>query len=125
MRYGLETRVPLLDYRVVEFALNLSPQLKINKEGTMKYLLKQVLYDYVPKQLFDRPKWGFGIPLVKWLKTDMKWLIDKYCSKQIIEEAGIVKYKEVEKMVTLYQANKHDYLYNRIWAVVVLHQFLS
>jgi asparagine synthase (glutamine-hydrolysing) len=125
MRYGLETRVPLLDYRVVEFALNLSPHLKIYKDGTMKYLLKQVLYDYVPKPLLDRPKWGFGIPLVKWLKTDLKWLIDKYCSKQVIEEAGVVKYKEVEKMVALYQSNKHDHLYNRIWAVVVLHQFLS
>ena len=79
MKYGLETRVPLLDYRIVEFSLNLSSQLKINKRGTMKYLLKRVLYDYVPKQLLERPKWGFGIPLVKWLKTDLKWLINKYC----------------------------------------------
>ncbi|MES1197801.1 MAG: asparagine synthase (glutamine-hydrolyzing), partial [Chitinophagaceae bacterium] len=124
MRYGLETRVPILDYRVVEFALNLSPHLKINKGGTMKYLLKQVLYDYAPKQLFDRPKWGFSIPLVKWLKADLKWLVDKYCSKELIEEAGIVKYEQVSKMISLYQAGKNDYLYNRIWAIIVLHWFL-
>lgn len=124
MRYGLETRVPLLDYRVVEFGLNLSPGLKINKQGVMKYLLKQVLYDYVPKTLLDRPKWGFGVPLVKWLKTDLKWLVDKYCSKESIEQAGIVKYEAVEKMIRLYNKGTHDYLYNRIWAVTVLHWFL-
>ncbi len=124
MRYGLETRVPLLDYRVVEFALNLSPQLKINKDGTMKYLLKQVLYDYVPKKLLDRPKWGFGIPLIKWLKTDLKWLIDKYCSKEIIDQAGIVKYDEVDKLIKLYRKGNDDYLYNRIWSIIVLHWFL-
>ncbi|HYE75262.1 MAG TPA: asparagine synthase (glutamine-hydrolyzing), partial [Blastocatellia bacterium] len=61
MKYSLETRVPLLDYRIVEFALNVSPDLKLHN-GTMKYLLKEVLYDYVPREMFDRPKWGFTIP---------------------------------------------------------------
>ncbi len=124
MKYGLETRVPLLDYRIVEFAVNLSPRLKISRDGTMKYLLKQVLYDYVPKQLFERPKWGFSIPLGKWLKTDLKWLIEKYCSKTIIEDAGIVKYEQVKKLIKLYKAGNNDYLYNRIWSIVVLHWFL-
>jgi asparagine synthase (glutamine-hydrolysing) len=124
MKYSLETRVPLLDYRIVEFALNLSPELKINKEGTMKYLLKQVLYDYVPKPLLDRPKWGFSIPLVKWLKTDLKWLVDKYCSKEVIEGAGILKNEEVQKIVALYHRGNNDYLYNRIWAIIILHWFL-
>ncbi len=125
MQYSLETRVPLLDYRIVEFALNLSTDLKIHKNGTMKYLLKQVLYDYVPKELLDRPKWGFSIPLVKWLKTDLKWLIDKYCAKPVIEDAGIVKYESVKKMVDLYFQGNNDYLYNRIWAIIVLHWFFN
>lgn len=125
MKYGLETRVPLLDYRIVEFALNLSSTLKINKNGTMKYLLKQVLYEYVPEKYFDRPKWGFSIPLVKWLKEDLKWLVDKYCSSEMIEKAGIVKYEPVKKMISLYQEGKNDYLYNRIWAIIVLHWFLN
>lgn len=124
MQYSLETRVPLLDYRLVEFALNLSPDLKISKDGTMKYLLKEVLYDHVPKALLERPKWGFSIPLVKWLKTELSWLIDTYCAKDVIEQAGIVHYKEVERLVKLYRGGKHDYLYNRIWALVVVHWFL-
>jgi asparagine synthase (glutamine-hydrolysing) len=60
MQYSLEVRTPFLDYRVVEFALNLNENLKINN-GTAKYLLKEVLYDYLPAELFNRPKWGFGI----------------------------------------------------------------
>ena len=123
MKYSLETRVPLLDYRIAEFALNLSPSLKITKKGIAKYLLKEVLYDYVPKPLLDRPKWGFSIPLVKWLKTDLKWMIDKYCSKETIESAGIVKYEKVKKLIERYQSGKSDHLYNRIWTLIVLHWF--
>lgn len=124
MFYSLETRVPLLDYRVVEFAANLAPNLKRNSKGVMKYLLKEVLYDYVPKDLLDRPKWGFSIPLVKWLKKDLKWLIDKFCSKDAIESAGLVRYEVVQRLIKLYQGGGHDYLYNRIWSLVVLHWFI-
>lgn len=124
MQYSLETRVPLLDYRVVEFALNLSDKLKMHQSGSMKYLLKQVLYDYVPEQLLERPKWGFSIPLVKWLKTDLKWMIDTYCSKEMIERAGIVHFDMVKDMVQRYQNGKADYLYNRIWTLIVLHWFI-
>jgi asparagine synthase (glutamine-hydrolysing) len=124
MKYSLETRVPLLDYRIVEFALNLSPSLKIHGNGTMKYLLKQVLYDYVPRPLLERPKWGFGIPLVKWLKTDLKWLVDKYCSREVVETCGVANYDEVAKLIKHYHSGSYDYLYNRIWTLTVLHWFL-
>lgn len=125
MYYSMETRVPILDYRVVEFALNLSSSLKITEKGCMKYLLKEVLYDYVPKNLLNRPKWGFSIPLSKWLKTDLKWMIDKYCSKLVIERTGIVQYKYVEKLKNHYLSGKCDYLYNRLWALIVLHWFMD
>ena len=124
MQYSLETRVPLLDYRVVEFALNLSDALKMHPDGSMKYLLKKILYDYVPAPLLDRPKWGFSIPLVKWLKTDLKWMIDRYCSKEVVESAGVVHYEVVKNMVHRYESGKADYLYNRLWTLIVLHWFL-
>lgn len=123
MQYSLESRVPLLDYRLVEFAYNLSPALKI-KHGTMKYLLKEVLYDHVPKQIFDRPKWGFTIPLGKWLKTDLKYLIDKYTSVSIIEKYNVVNAASVSKLKNQYLQGK-DYLYNRIWLIIVLHWWLE
>ena len=123
MQYSLETRVPILDYRIAEFAFNLDESLKI-KDGIMKYLLKQVLYDYVPKELFDRPKWGFSIPLGKWLKTDLKYLLDQYTSEEIISKYSVVNYAVVKKMKDQYLAGT-DYLFNRLWLIIVLHWWLE
>jgi len=122
MRYALETRVPLLDNRIVEFALNVEPKLKI-AGGTQKYLLKQVLYDYIPERYFDRPKWGFSIPLKKWLASDLSFLISDYLNESVINEFGVVDFKEVQKIVRKFRQG-HDYLYNRIWLLIILHKFL-
>ncbi len=122
MRYSLETRVPLLDHRIVEFALNLDSDLKI-KNGNAKYLLKQVLYDYVPQSIFDRPKWGFGIPLVKWLKADLNFLMDDYLSEELIKKAGFVNFSIVENLIKRFNTNNEDYLYNRIWVLICLHRW--
>ena len=118
MRYSLETRVPILDHRVVEFALNLSPELKYNK-GEMKHLLKQVLYRHVPKEIFDRPKWGFSIPLVKWLNSDLAYLIDELLTKESIESAGFVKWEVVQNLITKYRSGQ-AHLYNRLWLLIML-----
>jgi asparagine synthase (glutamine-hydrolysing) len=123
MQFSLEARTPFLDYRVVEFALNLSEDLKM-KDGTTKYLLKQVLYDYLPRQMFERPKWGFSIPLVHWLKNDLHYLIDNYLNVEIIQACGVVKYDEVEKILQRFEAGE-DYLYNRLWVLILLHKWLS
>jgi asparagine synthase (glutamine-hydrolysing) len=123
MQYSLETRVPLLDYRLVEFAFNLDDRLKINN-GSMKYLLKEVLYDYVPKEFFDRPKQGFSIPLNKWLRTDLKYLVDKYTSQEIIEKYDFVNYTAVKKLKAQYYSGM-TYLYNRIWLIILLHWWLE
>ncbi len=122
MRYALETRVPLLDHRIVEFAMNLDPKLKI-MGNTQKYLLKEVLYDYVPREFFDRPKWGFSIPLKKWLYTDLAFLINEYLNEGIINEFNVVDFAEVQKLVRKFKSG-HDYLYNRLWLLIILHKFL-
>lgn len=123
MHYSLETRVPYLDHRIIEFALNLSPKLKYKNNST-KYLLKEVLYQYVPKEIFDRPKQGFAIPLSKWLKTDLMYLINDYLNDTVIIKHGVVNYKEVEQLKKRYFLGE-DYLYNRIWLLIVLHKFLE
>jgi asparagine synthase (glutamine-hydrolysing) len=122
MKYGLEARVPLLDHRIIEFAINLNPELKI-KNKVDKYLLKQVLFDYVPASLFDRPKQGFAIPLIEWLRTDLKYLLDKYLSPEVIKHFGIVKAEPVQLMKASFLKG-NTYYYNRLWTLVVLHQFL-
>lgn len=123
MRYSLETRVPYLDHRVVEFALNLSPDLKY-KNGISKYLLKQILFQYIPPRLFDRPKQGFAIPLVIWLRNELHYLIDHYLSREVITKYGIVKYEEVEKLKMEFESGV-DFVYNRLWLLIVLHKWFE
>ena len=123
MHYSLETRVPYLDHRVVEFALNLSPDLK-HKDGTAKYLLKKILYQQVPKKLFDRPKQGFAIPLEKWLKNELRFLMEENLSKKVIEKYNFVNFNEVETLKNNF-LNGKNYLYNRIWLLIVLHKWLE
>jgi asparagine synthase (glutamine-hydrolysing) len=122
MFHALEVRVPLLDYRVVAFALNLDISLKYRHQ-TSKYLLKQVLYDYFPPTLFDRPKQGFAIPLADWLKTDLHYLINQYLCADVVQSVGLVHWDVVKQLKHDFEHGK-DYLYNRIWALIVLHKWM-
>lgn len=124
MKFSLEARVPLLDHNVVQAALNISPSLKM-KNGEQKYILKQLLYDYVPKPLFERPKQGFSIPLNKWLRNEHRYLADLYLSKSFINRYGIIDYKCVEKLYNNFYFNNADYLYNRVWLLIVLGMWLE
>jgi asparagine synthase (glutamine-hydrolysing) len=71
MAFSLESRAPLMDYRVVDFARSLPTDFKY-KNGVTKRILKDILYEYVPKPLFDRPKAGFAIPLSHWFRKELK-----------------------------------------------------
>jgi len=122
MRYGLECRVPLLDHELVEFNLNLAPDLK--KRGNVsKHLLKQVLYQYVPKQLFDRPKWGFGIPLAKWLKGDLHYLIEDFLNEKVVQDLGYFHYPVVHELLKRFEKGE-EYLYNRLWLMILWHRWV-
>ncbi|MBM77814.1 MAG: asparagine synthase (glutamine-hydrolyzing) [Crocinitomicaceae bacterium] len=122
MYTSLEARVPLLDHNIIEFAINLNKRFKIHK-GTQKYILKEILYDYLPKELMDRPKWGFSIPLDKWLQNELYFLIEKYLNKDIIMNQGILNYKEIEKIKVRFK-NGETYLYNRLWSLIILNKFI-
>lgn len=123
MFFSLEARVPLLDYRIIEFAFNLHRDLRMNDKA-MKYLLKEILYELVPRQIFERPKQGFSIPLSKWLKGELRCWLDKYTSREVIERHNIVHYPIVEKIRKQYLKGM-DHLYNRLWALIILHWWLE
>lgn len=123
MHYGLEARVPLLDHRVVEFALNLSPTLKY-RGGTMKYLLKQVLYQHLPAKLFDRPKQGFSIPLADWLRHDLRYLLEDYLSDAVVLRQGYADLPTVRRLRQEFSAGS-DYPCNRLWTLMILHRWLE
>lgn len=121
MRYGLECRVPLLDFRLMEFSLNLEQDLK-RRGKTTKYLLKEVLYEYVPRPLFERPKWGFAVPLGAWLLGDLRHLIDDFVNSSPLYDLRLVNREEVRRLVENFHGGK-EYLYNRVWALLILHQW--
>lgn len=118
MHYSLETRVPLLDYRIVEFAYNLHPSLR-NRNGISKYLLKKVLYDFVPSTYFDRPKRGFAVPLQRWMKSGL--LNDGILNR---EQNSLFNTPEVSNLQKNFFSNRKDYLYNRIWLLRILDKMI-
>jgi asparagine synthase (glutamine-hydrolysing) len=121
MHYSVETRVPYLDHRIIEYSLNLSSDLKF-RNGQAKYILSEILYKYLPKELFNRPKEGFDIPVNKWLHKEFRYLIDETLNEATIKKYGIVSYEEVRKLITAFDTGS-DYLYNRIWLLIVLHKW--
>lgn len=121
MLNSIEARVPLLDQHIIEFALNLHPNLKI-KNDVAKYLLKEVLYQYLPKKILDRPKQGFSIPLNNWLKRELNFLIQDNLSKQAIEKVGVLNFETVDGLLKKWRSGS-DFLYNRVWQLIILQQW--
>ncbi len=100
MAVSLEARVPILDHRVVEFAWSLPAQLKI-RNGTSKWLLREVLHKLVPRELVERPKMGFGVPIDTWLRGPLKeWgedlLAEGELAKDGILDSGPIREKWAE-----------------------------
>lgn len=96
MAYSIEAREPLLDHRLFELSLKMSGRNKL--KGGLKSLLKQVLYNYVPKELVDRPKKGFSIPIAEWLNGDLKELFLDLTSESVVKSHGVLSETEVSKI---------------------------
>lgn len=96
MSVGLEGREPLLDHRIIEYMARIPLSLKYkNKNG--KYLLRQILYKYLPKQFVDKPKSGFQIPLDDWLRGELKPMVEKYLDIEKLD-SNIFNVNEIKKL---------------------------
>jgi asparagine synthase (glutamine-hydrolysing) len=116
MSISLEGREPLLDHRIIEFTAQLPSSYKING-WNRKYILKSIVHDYVPKELMDRPKMGFGIPLHEWLMNNLREYVLKYLDSKKIAKTGLLNIKEVERLK--YEWLKNGSGANKIWLILI------
>jgi asparagine synthase (glutamine-hydrolysing) len=119
MAHGLEVRTPFLDYRVVDFLFSLPDDFKINR-SIRKRILQDTFRDMLPPELYNRPKKGFEVPLLKWFRKELKsWITDDLLSRKRIEDQGIFNYTEIDKLKKqLFSSNPGD-VHARIWGLIV------
>jgi len=117
MAASLEVRVPLLDHRVMEYAASLPENLKY-RNGTGKYILKKLLAKYVPGELFERPKMGFGVPIDLWLRKELKDLLLDYLSYERLKKEGLFDHVIVEKKIKEHMSGRVNRQY-QLWALLM------
>jgi len=117
MAASLEVRVPLLDHRVMEYAASLPENLKY-RNGTGKYILKKLLAKYVPGELFERPKMGFGVPIDLWLRKELKDLLLDYLSSERLKKEGLFDHVIVEKKIKEHMSGRVNRQY-QLWALLM------
>lgn len=120
MQVSLEARVPLLDHRLIALAWQLPEHLKI-KGGKGKWILREILKSYVPEQLFDRPKMGFGVPIDTWLRSDLKEWAQNLLFSSSLEEFGISA-SVLEQTWKKHQNGDCNYQY-KLWLVLMFQQW--
>ncbi|MBI0577469.1 asparagine synthase (glutamine-hydrolyzing) [Neobacillus cucumis] len=119
MKYSLEARCPILDYRIIEYSFQLPHEFKYYKGGK-KRILKDLAYNYIPSRLLDRPKRGFGVPIDTWLKTSLSYELKKFSERTAIMKQGIFEYEVLSELISKLYENKSSDLENRIiWSFYV------
>jgi asparagine synthase (glutamine-hydrolysing) len=117
MATALEVRVPLLDHRVIEFAWRLPQSAKI-RGGVTKWLLRQVLYRHVPRELIERPKMGFGVPLGEWLRGPLREWAENLLSEKSLQAEGFFDATRVRRYWQEHLSGRRNWQY-LLWDVLM------
>ncbi|MBO8232410.1 asparagine synthase (glutamine-hydrolyzing) [Prochlorococcus marinus str. MU1402] len=123
MRSSLETRIPLIDHHLIEFSWSL-PRSLIHEKNNPKNLLKEVLNNYIPKELINDEKKGFSIPMKDWLKGQLKDWAMELLNKSNLKKYDILDYKKVSSLWSEHLEGKRDWS-NKIWVILMFQSWLS
>jgi len=123
MSVSLETRVPLLDHRVVEFAARLPLHMKI-RDGQGKWILRQILYQHVPREMIERPKTGFAIPLGQWMRGPLREWAETLLSESRLVSEGFLNARVVRQRWEEHLSGRRDWQY-QLWNVLMFQSWLE
>lgn len=121
MSVSLEGREPLIDHRIIEYIATLPMSYKI-RNGEGKYILKQIVHKYIPKEIMHRPKMGFGVPVSLWCKKELKDTVLQYMNEDRIRKDGIFKPEMIGNMLKQYFCNR-PVAFERIWCVLMFQMW--
>ena len=120
---SLETRVPFLDRAVFDLAWRLPMDVKL-REGTTKWILRQVLYRHVPQALVDRPKMGFGLPIGPWLRGPLRPWAEDLLAEPRLRRQGLLDPAPIRRAWQLHLTGRQDLAYE-LWDVLMLQAWID
>jgi asparagine synthase (glutamine-hydrolysing) len=123
MAVSLESRVPFLDHRVVEFAWRIPQSMKI-RDGVGKWILREVLHKHIPKKLIERPKMGFEIPLGTWLRGPLKDWAEHLLNENRLRREGFFNVEIIRKRWVEHQTGKFNWQH-LLWNVLMFEAWLD
>jgi len=123
MSVGLELRVPIIDHRIVEYSWRLPQSAKV-RDGRTKWILRQVLDRHVPRELIDRPKVGFSVPIAEWLQGALRPWAEELLNEGTVEARELLALGTVARTWNRFQSGNPQ-LGLRLWAVLVLESWLK
>lgn len=118
MKYSLEVRCPIIDYRIIEQSFRIPHNYKYNN-GQKKYILKDILYEMVPKGLLDRPKKGFGVPLALWMRVTLRKELMKFAEPSKLNKQGIFNSDKIYFLIRMLDKSDKSVYNSLLWSFYI------